>query len=391
MQVITRDHRRSKNYVDLLVKEMELVDSLLPRQTREVSQVHLGGGTPNFLQPEELKTIVAEVRRLFTLQPDAELAIEMHPRTSTSEFCDALKNLEFNRISLGVQDFDPKVQKLINRHQSYEMTANMVAYLRKLGFDSFNFDLIYGLPGQSEKGWSETLRQVLHLKPNRLAVYSYAHVPWIRPVQRSFKDSDLPTPQAKLRFFEAAYDTLHRNGYRPIGMDHFALEDDELSRALDRGGLHRNFMGYSTKADAHQIGFGVSAISYVGGDYFQNRKDLRKYEVEIQDDRPATFRGIALNKDDSLRRDLITQIMCRGKVALKEFQSRWNLRFDQYFSEELRKLAALQKDGLVDWNEDYLYATEQGQLFLRNIAMVFDTYLSRIQSQAKNPTFSRTV
>jgi oxygen-independent coproporphyrinogen-3 oxidase len=391
MQVITTDHSRSRNYVDTLLQEMNLITASLPSDSRRVSQVHFGGGTPNFLQPEELADIMAAVHRHFRLSPDAELAIEMHPRTSTHEFCDALKALGFNRISLGVQDFDPEVQALINRHQSYEMTEAMLSYLRKLGFDSFNFDLIYGLPGQNKTGWQKTLEQVLELRPNRLAVYSYAHVPWVRPVQRSFKDSDLPAPEDKLRYFEMAYEAFVRNGYRSIGMDHFALKEDDLCRALNDGTLHRNFMGYSTKADAHQIGFGVSAISYVAGGYFQNLKELRNYEAAIQEGHPATFRGFTLSHDDALRRELITRIMCRGKVNLKEFEEQWDIRFNRYFSDELHQLSALREDGLLDLDGGLLQATETGQLFLRNIAMIFDRYLADIQSKAENPTFSKTV
>lgn len=391
MQVITSDHSRSRPYVNRILAELERVAAALPNGVREVSQIHFGGGTPNFLQPEELSEIVAAIRRHFTPSPNAEWAIEMHPRTSTPAFCENLAKLGFNRISLGVQDFDPKVQTLINRFQTYEMTAEMVELLRRLGLDSFNFDLIYGLPGQGMEEWTRTLAQVIALKPDRLAVYSYAHVPWKSPVQRSFKESDLPSPELKLELFKQAYETFLAQGYRSIGMDHFALADDELSRAADNGSLHRNFMGYSTKADAHQIGMGVSAISFVGGNYFQNLKELPAYEAAIDRGELASFRGFLLSRDDLIRRDLITRIMCLGNIDTEKFQAKWDIKFSEYFAENLKGLEGLVADGLVEISPQALQVRGEGFLFLRNIAMCFDRYLSGIQDQAKNPTFSKTV
>ncbi|HEX5034635.1 MAG TPA: oxygen-independent coproporphyrinogen III oxidase [bacterium] len=391
MQVITSDHSRSRPYVNRVLAELDRVAAALPADVGEVRQIHFGGGTPNFLQPPELSEIAAAIRNRFAVSPAAEWAIEMHPRTSTPAFCENLAKLGFNRISLGVQDFDPKVQALINRFQTYEMTAEMVTLLRGLGFDSFNFDLIYGLPGQGMDEWRRTLAQVLELKPNRLAVYSYAHVPWKSPVQRSFKDSDLPPPELKLELFKLAYETFLASGYRSIGMDHFALADDELCRAAEDGSLHRNFMGYSTKADAHQIGFGVSAISFVGGNYFQNLKELPAYEAAIDGGELASFRGFRLNRDDLIRRDLVTRIMCLGRVDTADFGQKWELRFQDYFAEDLKSLEGLVADGLVEISSQALTVKGEGFLFLRNIAMSFDRYLPAIQGQAKNPTFSKTV
>lgn len=380
-QVITKDHSRSRGYVDLLLKEIDQVASLIPH--REANQIHFGGGTPNFLAPEEMGEIMGRIRSHFKILPSAEIAIEMHPRTSTQAFCEKLKELGFNRISLGVQDLDPKVQKLINRNQTYEMTEKMIRELRALGFSSFNFDLVYGLPGQSSDGWKKTLEQVLGLKPDRLAVYSYAHVPWVRPVQRSFEDSDIPSPAQKLQFFGEALQTFTSHGYRLIGMDHFALKVDELSRALDEGSLHRNFMGYSTRADAHQIGFGMSAISYAGGNYFQNEKELKKYSAVVEEGKLATFRGIILNEDDKIRRDLIMRIMCAGKV---DFQG-----FENYFDQALPQLKGFEEDGLLKLKGRTFQVTSDGLLFLRNIAMVFDKYLEGVRSKSNTPVFSRTV
>lgn len=391
LTVITKRRERSREYTDYLLQEIERIAALMP-EPREVTQWHFGGGSPNFLKPEELRDIAECVRRHFTILPGAEIAIEMHPRTSTQEFCEEVARLGFNRISLGVQDFNPVVQKLINRNQTHEMTFEMVTLLRKLSFNSFNFDLVYGLPGQSMEGWEKTIEQVIDLRPNRLAVYSYAHVPWVKPVQRSFKDSDLPPPAMKLRLFERAYELFTRNGYRLIGMDHFALHNDELSKALDEGTIHRNFMGYSTRADAHQIGFGLSSISYVAGNYFQNWKNLDEYYgVFREKDRLATFRGYILNQDDRIRRDLIRRVMCQGLIDIPVFEKEWKISFAEYFREELPRLDAFVEDGLMRKEPGRFQVIDEGFLFLRNIAMIFDRYLEGIREKASNPVFSKTV
>jgi len=391
MKVITKDHSRSRSYVNVLLQELERIAGRIPANAGEVSQMHFGGGSPNYLQPEELKDIVDSARRLFRFEKDAEIAIEMHPRTSTSEFCEMTAKLGFNRISMGVQDFDPVVQKLINRHQTYEMTADMIALLRTLGFKAFNFDLIYGLPGQNIEGWKKTLDQVIALNPNRLAVYSYAHVPWLKPYQRSFEDKDLPSPELKMELFEAAYRTLTANGYEPIGMDHFALHNDDLARSHQDGTIHRNFMGYSTKADAHQIGVGVSSISYVGGNYFQNEKDLEPYQTVISSGKLATHRGYLLTRDDHIRRELIRQIMCRGEVTIADFEKAWGIVFADYFQDNLPHLKEMIEDNLLKLDTRKLEVIGEGHLFLRNISMAFDKHLNDIRSSAKNPVFSRTV
>ncbi len=384
MQVITKDHSRSRSYVDILLKELNQVATLFDGKKRQVSQVHFGGGTPNFLQPQELTEIMNAVRGLFHVQEDAEIAIEMHPRTSTDEFCKNLANLGFNRISLGVQDLDPKVQKLINRHQTYEQTRDMVLFLRQLGFDSFNFDLVYGLPGQTMEGWEKTLSQVSELSPNRLAVYSYAHVPWMRPVQRTFDDADIPQAEMKIRLFERALSHFNRENYRLIGMDHFAAASDELAKAMDEGSIHRNFMGYTTQSDTHQIGFGVSAISYVNGGYFQNAKDLKSYQAAVENENLTTFRGHILTKEDILRRDAITSLMCSGKILVEDNGVILKKM-------DLKNLQKFVDDDLLKITDKGLEVVNEGFLFLRNMAMVFDEYLDGIRTEAKSPTFSRTV
>jgi oxygen-independent coproporphyrinogen-3 oxidase len=267
----------------------------------------------------------------------------------------------------------------------------MVNNLRGLGFDSFNFDLVYGLPGQTVGGWQNTLEKVHSLEPNRLAVYSYAHVPWIRPVQRSFADSDLPAASMKIELFGMAVEFFTNQGYRLIGIDHFAREGDELGRALDDGSIHRNFMGYSTKADAHQIGLGMSAISFAGGNYFQNEKDLKKYCQKRETGHLATFRGKILAPEDAIRRDFIMQFMCQGRVNLREFEKKWDISFDQHFKKEKSALMGFADDQLLIVTPDEMRATSIGTLFLRNMASLFDAYMEGVKKEAKTPVFSRAV
>lgn len=390
-KTITKDHSRSKTYVDALLKEIELVAGHLENSQKKVTQIHFGGGTPNFIQPEELSTIMHTIRDKFSLVPDAEIAIEMHPRTSTTDFCHNLASEGFNRISLGVQDFDDEVQKLINRHQTFAMTRDMLANLRELGFKNFNFDLVYGLPGQTEEKFFLTLKKTLELSPDRLAVYSYAHVPWKSPIQRAFKDSDIPAPQTKLSLFEMAYREFTEHGYFLVGMDHFAKETDELYGALKTGSIHRNFMGYSTRADAHQLGFGASSISFVDGHYFQNGKDLALYQQQSLNGHFSTERGCLLNRDDEIRRALITDIMCRFCIQKSDFEKQFGIAFDDYFANDLSRLKGLVDDGIIQVSQNELKVTETGRLFVRNVAMCFDRYLNDIQSTAVNPVFSRTV
>lgn len=390
-KTITKDHSRSASYVQALLNEIKNISLALVNSNKKVSQIHFGGGTPNFIQPEELAQVMTVVRESFDVLDNAEIAIEMHPRTSTKAFCEELKKQGFNRISLGVQDFNEKVQTLINRHQSYEMTKEMLEFLKSLGFEDFNFDLIYGLPGQNEKLFQNTLEKTLQLSPDRLAVYSYAHVPWKSPVQRAFKDSDLPTPETKLKLFEMAYEFFTSHGYVLIGMDHFAKKTDELYKALQDGGIHRNFMGYSTKADAHQIGFGVSSISYVAGNYFQNIKDINEYQSLSEENKFSVYRGFLLNEDDQIRRDLITELMCKLKVDINGFSKNHNIDFHQYFSDDLKHLEKFVEDGLLKISNDEILVVGKGNLVIRNMAMCFDKYLDDIRKNATNQVFSRTV
>lgn len=390
-KLITKDHSRSGPYVAALLREIRLVGARLKNSGKKVSQIHFGGGTPNFIQPSELTEIMGAVRQEFEIMDDAEIAIEMHPRTSTKEFCDNLAKEGFNRISLGVQDFDDDVQQLINRHQTFAMTRDMLEHLRDIGFKNFNFDLVYGLPGQTEKKFQDTLVKTDELSPDRLAVYSYAHVPWKSHIQRAFKENDLPSPETKLNLFEMAYRFFTGHGYFLVGMDHFAKESDELYHALKTGGIHRNFMGYSTRANAHQIGFGVSSISFVHGGYFQNDKSVDAYQSSMSDGRLYTYRGCLLSPDDRIRREIITDLMCRFKVNKSQFEERFGILFDDYFRDDLVRLEGLVKDGLLEVLGGDLAVTDLGRIFVRNVAMCFDAYLEGIRKDSGNPVFSRTV
>lgn len=391
MQVITKDHSRSQPYVETLLREIDTVSSALKNSNKLVSQIHFGGGTPNFIQPDEMRAIMHRIHQHFKILPDAEIAIEMHPKSNTEEFSAMLKEQGFNRISLGVQDFDTEVQTLINRHQTFELTKTMLDMLRGLGFKHFNFDLIYGLPGQTPTKFANTFEKTLTLKPNRLAVYSYAHVPWVRPIQRSFKDTDLPNPEMKLKLCEMAIEFFAQHGFQMIGMDHYADEHDELFLALKNKSIHRNFMGYTTRADAHQIGFGVSSISYAGGNYFQNAKKIDDYAQRVDAGSLATFRGCLLTPEDKIRRDLITELMCHRGVDKIAFGETHNLNFNEHFKADLTLLQSFIEDELLIHNDSEIRISDQGLLVMRNIAMCFDEHLDTIRKNARNPVFSRTV
>lgn len=390
-KIITKDHSRSRLYVDTLNQEINLVSQKLVHSQKNVSQIHLGGGTPNFISPQELHDLMQTIRKEFNILPDAEIAIEMHPRTSTEAFCEELKKQGFNRISLGVQSFDDHVQSLINRFQTFEQTHSMMERLRQLGFQSFNFDLIYGLPGDTLEKFQQTLDLSLSLKPDRYAVYSYAHVPWKSKVQRSFRDEDLPSPETKLKMFDLALSTFSNQGLKQVGMDHFSTPNDELYLALTHKKLHRNFMGYSTRKDAHQIGFGLSSISYIAGNYYQNTKDMDEYTQKTQSGSLTSYRGYELTEEDHRRRDIITEIMCHMQIDVASYDSKNNKTFAQHFAKEWVLLKNFERDGLIEIHPEKITVNESGKLVLRNLAMIFDAYLDDVKKNSVNPVFSRTI
>ena len=355
--------------------------------TGRVVQLHLGGGTPTFLAADELRALAAVLRRAFPFADEVEAGVEIDPRTLDEEKAAALREAGFNRASLGVQDTDPAVQRLIGRVQPLEQIDRALRLLREAGFASVNFDLIYGLPGQTPASFARTLREILALSPDRLAVYGYAHVPWLRPLQKRFEDR-LPDPETRLRLLQLTIETLTGAGYRYIGMDHFARPEDPLARALDDGTLQRNFQGYTTHRGTALHAFGPSAISFFAGRYFQNARETADWYAALDAGRLPWVRGYRLTDDDRLRAAAITRIMCDLRIDYAAFARETGVDFPERFREELRRLDEMERDGLVRRDPDGLTVTPLGRLFLRNIAMCFDAGL---ESPSAGPRYSRTV
>ena len=391
-RIITRDLSRAETYLARLYREIDMTAALFDRD-REVIQLHFGGGTPNFLSPAQLQDVVDCLRRhfLFSSSPERDLSIELDPRFISANDVAALATVGFDRASLGVQDFDPLVQAAVNRVQSVEETRAVVDACRANGFRSVNIDLIYGLPKQNAAGFAQTLDTVIDMRPDRLAVYSYAHLPDLFKAQQQIDAADLPDPDTKLGLLQLAIDKLTQAGYVYIGMDHFALPDDALAQAQDRGNLHRNFMGYTTHADSDLIGLGVSAISHIGNSFSQNPRDLPTWQAAIDAGRLPVVRGMTLNEDDQLRADLIQQLMCQGEVPVAALERRYAIDFDTYFADALLQLEPLAEDGLVRREPGRILATTRGRLLLRNIAMCFDRYLSQPAATSHTPRFSRAI
>jgi len=390
-RIITRDLARGAAYLVRLYREIALTAALFDRD-REVIQLHLGGGTPNFLSPAQLGELLDTLRTHFRFSdaPTRDLSIELDPRYTNAADVRALGALGFNRASFGVQDFDPEVQAAVNRIQSVEETRAVVDACRDAGFRSVNIDLIYGLPKQTADGFSRTLDTVLAMRPDRLAVYSYAHLPALFRPQRQIDEAQLPEPATKLALLQLAIERLTAAGYAYIGMDHFALPDDELAQAQERGSLHRNFMGYTTHAGTDLVGLGVSAISHVGDTFSQNPRDLPSWQVALDEGRLPVFRGLRLDADDLLRADLIQHLMCQGEIPIRALERRHGVDFTGYFADALARLAPLEADGLVKTGPERIAATTQGRLLLRNIAMCFDRYLAPPAPDAA-PRFSRAI
>jgi oxygen-independent coproporphyrinogen-3 oxidase len=390
-RVITRDKSRSEPYLARLYREIALMAPLFDRD-REVIQLHFGGGTPNFLTAAQLREVVDTLRSHFHFAESRErdISIELDPRFITPEAVAELAAIGFNRASLGVQDFDPAVQAAVNRIQSVEQTRAVVDACRANGFRSVNIDLIYGLPKQTLDGFGRTLDEVVAIRPDRLAIYSYAHMPHLFRPQRQIEAADLPDAATKLALLRLAIEKLTAAGYVYIGMDHFALPDDDLAQAQARGGLHRNFMGYTTHADSDLIGFGVSAISHIGDSFSQNHRDLPGWQAALDEGRLPVFRGLRLSEDDQLRADLIQTLMCQGEIPVRALERRYAIDFDRYFADALDKLAPLAEDGLVRREPERIAVTPAGRLLLRNIAMCFDRYLEQ-PAELATPRFSRAI
>jgi len=390
-RIITRDKARGEAYLARLYREIALVADLFDRD-REAIQLHFGGGTPNFLSPAQLGEVVETLRShfRFSAAEDRDISIELDPRFVDADDIAALARIGFNRASFGVQDFDPAVQAAVNRLQSVEQTRAVVDACRANGFRSVNIDLIYGLPNQTPEGFARTLDTVARMRPDRVAVYGYAHMPHLFKPQKQLDASLLPSGETKLALLQLAIEKLAAAGYLYIGMDHFALPDDELALAQARGSLHRNFMGYTTHADSDLVGLGVSAISHVGDSFSQNPRDLPSWQAALDEGRLPVFRGMRMDADDVLRADLIQQLMCAGEIPVAALERRHAIDFADYFADALERLAPLAADGLVRIEQHRIVATSRGRLLLRNIAMCFDRYLDQPAAIA-TPRFSRAI
>lgn len=390
MVIITQKREVATRYLGYLEREIAMLAAALGGRRRLV-QHHWGGGTPTYLSVEQIRHLDGTIRNYFDLDPDAEKAIEIDPRVTTREQLVVLRELGFNRLSLGVQDLTPDVQEAIGRHQTEQQTRELFEFARSIGFDSINIDLIYGLPKQSLDTFRNTLRIVTDLRPDRIAVYSYAHVPWLRPHQRTIDETTLPDAELKFELFGAAIEAFLNAGYVAIGMDHFALPGDELARAAATRTLHRNFMGYTTRPAANMVGVGVSAIGDVEGAFAQNLKKLPAYYEAIDAGRFPIDRGYALAPDDLLRRYVISQLMCNFYLDVNAVQAQFSVDFGRYFAAELAELTAPEgpvADGFLTVDDDAIAVTPRGRLFVRNICMTFDRYLP---AHAGRRVFSRTV
>ena len=388
--IVTKHREAAAPYLELLKRETALLAERLPNR-RRVAQLHLGGGTPTYYSPAQLTDLLTPLLRQFAPMPGAELALEADPRVTTAAHVDALADLGFNRISLGVQDLTPEVQRAVNRVQSLEETARLVEHARRRGFRGINVDLIYGLPLQTPESFERTVDAVIALGVDRAAVYSFAFVPWVRGNQKKLDDDQLPSPETKIALFALARERFLRAGYDAIGMDHFARPDDDLARARREGRLRRNFQGYTVIPGDDVLGLGISAIGDVRGAYVQNEKKLSTYEEAVRAGVLPVARGIARTPDDDVRRAVIHDLMCNFRVDVAAIEGAHGIDFATYFAEDLVQLAAHERADMVRITDRSIEATAVGELFVRNLAMCFDRYQRERHANAERPVFSRTV
>ncbi|MFZ9346659.1 MAG: oxygen-independent coproporphyrinogen III oxidase [Burkholderiaceae bacterium] len=387
-KVITKDHSRSAKYLDYLEKEIKLQTSYLPN-SRYVTQMHFGGGTPTFLNAAELSRLMRMLRDHFDFAEHGEYAIEIDPRSADDTMIHLLADLGFNRMSIGVQDFDHAVQKAVHRIQPEEMTMRTLATARACGFQSINMDLIYGLPKQTPEGFGRTLERVLQASPDRVALYSYAHLPARFKPQRRIAPEDMPTAEVKLEIMLLAINMMLEAGYQYVGLDHFAREDDELAIAQRNGSLHRNFQGYTTQADCDLLALGISSISKIGASFSQNMKTLDEYYDSLDRGVLPITRGFELSEDDLIRRNVIMDLMCQGTVSMAAVENTHGIVFRDYFSKELMELRQqFEPEEMLTVSETAIQITPKGRFFLRGIAMVFDRYF---QSQVNPGRFSKLI
>lgn len=382
-KIVTKNRARARPYLESLKREIAMQGALFDR-VRAVEQLHWGGGTPTFIAHDEMRELMAVTRKYFNLHTDdrGEYSIEVDPREIRDGTLALLRELGFNRLSMGVQDFDPEVQQAVNRIQGEEQTLAVLHQARSLGFRSINMDLIYGLPRQGVESFARTLARIVAAGPDRLSVFNYAHLPDLFKTQRQIVAAELPSPQTKLEILRLTIERLTAAGYVYIGMDHFAKPDDELAVAQRNGTLYRNFQGYSTHADCDLIGLGVTSIGMVGRTYSQNQKTIDKYSAAIGAGRLPLLRGVELDADDLLRRYVITNLICHFRLDMSEVERRFGIVFRDYFAQELGALEAMQRDGLVQVGDAEITVEPAGKLLIRNICMEFDKYL-RQPSQAR--------
>jgi len=390
-KIITRDHGLVAPYLTHLDTEIKLQAELF--NNRKVEQLHWGGGTPTFLNNQEMTKLMSMTRSAFNLETsdDREFSIEIDPRSVDELSIDVLGAIGFNRLSMGVQDFDPDVQKAVNRIQSKEATLEVLNKAKSSGFKSVSLDLIYGLPKQTVKSFGQTLDTVIDTRPDRIAVYNYAHIPHLFKTQKGIKEHELPSTEVKLEILALTISKLTGAGYIYIGMDHFALPTDELALSQSNGTLHRNFQGYSTHADCDLVGLGLTSIGKVGNSYSQNYKDTESYYQSLENNRLSVFRGVMLDDDDVLRRHIISELMCHSELTFAAVEKQFDIEFKSYFADEMKSLAPFIADDLVELSNEKIQVTPAGRMLMRNIAMQFDAYLKPGGKVAKQATYSRLI
>jgi len=389
-KIVTKKYDRAAPYLELLLKEIDRVADAMGNTRRPVTQLHFGGGTPTFMNNDQMRAIMTRLRERFNFVPkdEGEFSIEIDPRECDENTVRVLQEIGLNRMSMGVQDFDPIVQKAVNRIQSKEETLRVLGEARQHGFESMNIDLMYGLPHQTVETFDVTLNTIIEFNPDRIALFNYAHMPHMFMPQRRIDESAMPTPQEKLNILEHSINKLLDAGYVFIGMDHFAKPEDELTIAQQNGKLYRNFQGYSTQADCDLIGLGVTSIGYVGGGFFQNAKEMDPYAEKIDGDEFAVFRGYILSDEDHLRRQVIMRLMCDFALDYTQFESEFGINFKEHFADGIADLDEMAKDSLVELRDDGLTVLPAGRLLIRNVAMVFDEYL---QKKKEGSGFSKTI
>ncbi|MES0326999.1 MAG: oxygen-independent coproporphyrinogen III oxidase [Gammaproteobacteria bacterium] len=377
-KIVTKDKDKAPAYIDLLKKEIALQGALFDKD-RPVTQIHWGGGTPTFLDDETIRDIFKTLKQHFTIPEgdEGEFGIEVDPRTVDEDRIAQLRKIGFNRISFGVQDFDPDVQEAVNRIHTKEQIIEVINAARKNNFYSINIDLMYGLPKQTLESFEKTIKTTIDASPDRIAVYNYAHMPDMFKPQRRINEDELPSAAEKLKILQMTIEKLQQAGYAYIGMDHFAKQTDALTKAQQQGTLHRNFQGYSTHADCDIVAMGITAISSIGDNYSQNVRTIDDYKKFIEQGKIPVFRGIELEADDILRREIINQLMCNNKLDIEQLEQRWGIEFEEYFDTAWPALQTMAKDGLIIIDKQHIEVTASGRLLARTISMEFDRYLKK--------------